>query len=284
MYTDALNTGPSSVLRRAAIGLLLVGGMPVSASEESAGTLVLEPAEDGPVFTYRGRRGPEFWGGLDPSWTTCAQGEAQSPIDISGTTRRRLSGPVFDYAPSEIQVLNNGHTVEFLYHAGSSLTVDRNLYEVAQFHFHTPSEHSLRGGAQFPVEMHIVHRDTQGRLAVVGVMIREGSRNPALPNTRRWGQLLPREPGVVYELEGHIDLGALLPADTRNYRYRGSLTTPPCSEDVLWILMAEPIEVSRGQLSELREALSQLQFASRSGTNNRPTQPRNGRAIALDPR
>ena len=258
MLWEALKTRPALMLRSAAFGLLLIGGIPVSANEESVGTVVLEPAEDGPVFTYRGQRGPRFWGQLDPSWTTCEQGE--------------------------VQVLNNGHTVEFLYQGGSSLTVDRNLYEVAQFHFHTPSEHSVRGGAQFPVEMHIVHRDAQGRLAVVGVMIREGNRNSALPNTRRWGQLLPREPGMVYELEEGIDLGALLPADKRNYRYRGSLTTPPCSEDVLWIVMAAPIEVSRGQLRELREALSQLQFASRTGTNNRPTQPRNGRAIALDPR
>lgn len=282
MIWEAYRKRSSSTLRASALGLLVAGAVPAAAQDAVMGTLILEPPEEGTAFAYRGRRGPAFWGELDPDWTLCGNGTAQSPVDISGARRKRLRGPQFDYRPSEIQVLNNGHTVEFVYQGGSTLRVGRDEFEVLQFHFHTPSEHTLDGGANYPVEMHIVHRDARGELAVVAVMLREGERSRALPSARSWGQILPREPGVVYELTEMVDLGALLPSNTSNYRYRGSLTTPPCSQGVTWLVMTESIEVSAGQLRELREALSQLQFASQIGTNNRPTQALNGREIVFD--
>ena len=108
------------------------------------------------------------------------------------------------------------------------------------------------------------------------------SHHPGLPGARVLGQVLPREESVVHELERIVDAAALLPARRKSFRYRGSLTTPPCSEEVTWVVMAEPVRVSPGQLRELRQALEQLRFASRTGSNNRPTQPLNGRRVALD--
>lgn len=269
-------------MRAIVLPVLCTGGEALA--EGAEGKVILEARSDETVFTYRGRRGPDFWSSLDADWRTCGEGEAQSPIDISGARGRNLADPHFDYRPSRIQVVNNGHTVEFVYEAGSSMRIGKRVYDVAQFHFHTPSEHTFRGGAHFPIEMHIVHKDAQGRIAVVGVMLREGKRNPALPDARRWGQLLPREEGVVYELEQTIDVGALLPDDHRSYRYSGSLTTPPCSEHVRWLVMSDPIEVSKGQLRELRQALNELKYGGTSGTNNRPTQPLNGRVLRFDRR
>lgn len=272
------------IMRRTAcaISLAVLAATAGVQAQTTDGVVVLKERGDETVFNYRAGRGPGTWAELDDAWSACGEGESQSPIDISGAAVRNLPDPEFDYKPSKIEVLNNGHTVEFVYDQGSALHIGRSSYEVAQFHFHTPSEHSFRGGAHFPVEMHIVHKDPVGRIAVVAVMLREGERNRALPNARRWGQMLPREEGLVYELQESVDLGALLPDDRRTYRYSGSLTTPPCSEEVRWLVMAQPIEVSRSQLGELRQALNQLKFASAKGTNNRPTQPLNGRRLRLD--
>ena len=254
-------------------------GAPVLAVE---GTVHLEPREDGTVFGYRGNRGPAFWGDLDPAWSECKEGSAQSPVDLGQSRRRNLPGPEFHYQRSRIEVLNNGHTIEFKYDPGSQLRLGEDVFELTQFHFHTPSEHTFAGGANFPVEMHLVHSDPGGRLAVVGLMLIEGEHNPALPFGRRFGQLMPREEGVTYELAESVDVGALLPESRASFRYRGSLTTPPCSELVMWLVLEQPIELSGGQLHELREALNQLKYGSGEGNNNRPTQPLNGRSVSYD--
>ena len=246
------------------------------------GSVLLDPRGAETAFTYRGRRGPAFWAKLDSEWSKCAEGTSQSPIDVTGRQSESLPGIRFDYKPSPIRVLNNGHTVEFVYQAGSFLHLGERAFELIQFHFHTPSEHTFHGGAHFPVELHLVHKDESGAIAVVGIMLVEGERNRATFGGRLLGQMLPREPGMIHEFNETIDAGELLPEQLANYRYRGSLTTPPCSEQVHWVVLRDPAEMSANHLQELRQALNQLQFASGTGTNNRPTQPLNGRSVLFD--
>lgn len=266
---------------------LLLSGLlaaPTFAKDAGAmkGSVLLEPRGTETAFAYRGKRGPDLWGELDSEWSECAEGTAQSPIDFAGRQSENLPGVRFDYKPSPIRVLNNGHTVEFTYQPGSFLHLGERAFELIQFHFHTPSEHTFYGGAHFPVEMHLVHKDASGAIAVVGVMLVEGKRNPATFGGRLLGQMLPREEGMIHEFDETVDAGELLPEQLANYRYRGSLTTPPCSEQVHWVVLRKPAEVSTNQLQELRQALNQLQFASGTGTNNRPTQPLNGRSVLYD--
>lgn len=256
----------------------------VISAQEINGTIVLEPEESGPVFGYDGPIGPEFWAELDSAWATCRSGRQQSPINIKArrAVPARIRDIQFGYHPTAVNVLNNGHTVEVNYDSGSSISFGKVDYELLQFHFHSPSEHTFEGGAQFEAEMHLVHRSDDDRLAVVAVLINEGEENPAIPDVRRMNQALPKAEGLKYFLGVEFNVEDLLPVDRRPYVYRGSLTTPPCSEEVLWLVLRKPIEMSREQIATLNEALDNLAFASAAGTNNRPAQPLNGRIVRVD--
>lgn len=273
------------ILSASMIFAILFGLAPVALAASLEGEIELEPAEHETVFGYSGSIGPAFWGELDDAWALCADGLEQSPIDIRALAAQMHDGDdlTVDYHASPIEFVNNGHTVQMNYEPGSSITLGGEEYELLQFHFHTPSEHTLGGGATFPLELHLVHRSTSGELAVIGVMIREGELNRALPSTRRLRQYLPTAEGVVIHIgERSLNAAGLLPDDLTSYRYGGSLTTPPCSEGVRWIVLATPIELSRGQVRAIRNALGQLAYASAEGTNARPTQPLNGRTVELD--
>ncbi len=171
------------------------------------------------------------------------------------------------YHDTTLEILNNGHTVEDDYHDGGTLTVDGHEYKLAQFHFHSPSEHTF-DGKHAPMEMHLVHKDAAGKLAVIGVMIQEG---PAQPELALLWQHLPTAPGRTEEVEGvMVNATRLLPGSLASYRYSGSLTTPPCSEEVAWFVLQEPIQASADQIAAFRKVIH---------GNNRPTQPLNDRGI-----
>ncbi len=227
-------------------------------------------------WSYEGPTGPDHWGELSKEFALCADGSSQSPIDIADSliSEQDLQDIEFFYNRSELAVLNNGHTIEVEYQYGSYIDLDEYIYDLVQFHFHAPSEHTLNG-VQFAMEMHLVHRNIFGELAVVGVMIREGEANERFEEL--WANL-PREAGQVIEAEEEINADDLLPEARMTYRYAGSLTTPPCSEGVRWNLMAEPIELSREQIALFKEVLS----SSCCPHNNRPVQPLNDRKILLD--
>jgi carbonic anhydrase len=202
----------------------------------------------------------EPWGG------TCASGREQSPINLhaAGGFAPKLE---FEYWPSRTRLINNGHTVQLEYDPGSALTVDGVRYALVQMHFHHPSEHTLDGtGAA--LELHLVHKSADGKLAVVGVLLREGAAN-------RWLEAvlhaLPSE-GERAELDARINAADLLPASRRVFAYRGSLTTPPCSEGVSWFVMQSPSEISADQLAP---------FARLYPDNHRPPVPLNGRSVTL---
>jgi len=245
------------------------------------------PAPADPEWHYDGPEGPEHWGTLSPKFTACAQGRSQSPIDIvdpvvgtgSLETETNLLPGALRIAHHEhvADGINNGHTIQINYEGGDTLTMGDEPFELVQYHFHDPSEHTVRGRS-FPMEMHMVHRARSGKLAVIGVFIEQGAHNAAFDPI--WNNL-PMQKGVeTHYPHVNVDVDQLLPASRASYRYDGSLTTPPCSEGVRWIVMTTPIQLSAGQIKT---------FAALIHDNNRPTQPLNERpvlaeAISIEPR
>jgi carbonic anhydrase len=225
---------------------------------------------------YEGKIGPEHWGDLDESFERCATGRAQSPIDLSTSSPASLPGIEFHYDPiSTRQVFNNGHTIEVEVEPGSAITVGGKTYELQQFHWHAPSEHSVQKGARYDMELHLVHRDGAGELAVVGVLVRRGRHHRAL---RPIWDVLPRGEGEEREVEVELTDEDLLPPNRAHFRYPGSLTTPPCTEGVRWHVLEHPVEMSNAQVNKFLRALNR----SCCLENARPTQPLNGRPVIKD--
>lgn len=219
-------------------------------------------------WAYGGAGGPEAWAHLSPEFATCGSGLRQSPIDIRGGVRVDLEPVRFDYRPSSFNVLDNGHTVQVNVGAGNSIEVMGRRYELQQFHFHRPSEERI-DGRQFDMVVHLVHRDVEGRLAVVAVLLERGSAQPLVQAV--WNHLpLERGEADAVAVTTPLDLDQLLPRDRRYYTYMGSLTTPPCSEGVLWMVMAQPVPVSEAQIDV---------FARLYPMNARPIQSASGRLI-----
>ncbi|MEZ5833816.1 MAG: carbonic anhydrase [Dongiaceae bacterium] len=217
-------------------------------------------------WAYDGEAGPKNWGELSADFKVCSLGMEQTPIDLKGTVRAEtgLVEPAFKQMP--LTILNNGHTVQVNCASGSRTLISGLPFELAQFHFHHPSEHLLSGRA-FELELHFVHKSSEGQLAVLGVFIREGQENAALAPI--WSAM-PREVGEPQQIDALVDPAALLPAERKYFRYKGSLTTPPCSEGVLWTVFKDPIEASSGQIR---------QFAELFPANARPVQSLNSRFL-----
>jgi carbonic anhydrase len=196
----------------------------------------------------------------------CALGKRQSPIDIRDGIKVALDPVLFDYKPSAFRVVDNGHTVQVNVAAGNAINVMGRRYELVQFHFHRPSEERIDGRA-FDMVAHLVHKDAEGRLAVVAVLLDKGSAQPVVQQV--WNNL-PLEKGDEVAARQQIDLNQLLPEARGYFTYMGSLTTPPCSEGVLWMVMKQPVQVSDYQIAV---------FSRLYPMNARPVQPANGRLI-----
>ncbi|MDG6778395.1 carbonic anhydrase family protein [Thiomicrorhabdus sp. zzn3] len=227
-------------------------------------------AEHPPHWGYSGAIGPKYWGELSSEFATCKTGRNQSPIDLRDQHALGTQGlPELDIAYKEVplKILNNGHAVQVNYPLGSYIKVGGHRYELIQYHFHTPSEHHKEGFA-YPMEMHLVHRDGDGNIAVLGILFQEGEENPYLNG------LLKRLPKEVGKEQIHTDLKLnpvhFLPPNTEFYKYSGSLTTPPCSEGVYWMVFKHPIEASALQIQKINELL---------GENARPVQPIYSRSL-----
>jgi carbonic anhydrase len=228
-------------------------------------------AASGPVhWEYTGHGGQHHWGELSADYTACVDGSAQSPIDIRDPRLADLVDIVFDWAPGAAVVANNGHTIQVNFAgAAGSVSIDGKRFDLLQFHFHRPSEHTV-DGKTFAMEYHFVHKAADGQLAVVGVLVEEGAENAGLQPVFA---SMPAEAGASAQLATVLDPSALLPGDLRTYRYAGSLTTPPCSEGVRWNLVKAPVTVSAAQV----ESFKKLYFF-----NARYPQPQNGREVYLD--
>ena len=220
-------------------------------------------------WSYEGATGPQAWGSMKPDFNVCAIGKRQSPINIEESAT--LQGPAeplkFNYQPSSGTVVNNGYTIQVDLNGDNYITVRGSEYKLLQFHFHHPSEERINYKASAMVA-HLVHKNAEGQFAVVAVLLDPGAAN-ALIN-KVW-TYMPLDSGDRVRVPaGLIDMNEILPADQRYYQFMGSLTTPPCSEGVLWMVLKAPVAIGREQI----KLFSQL-FPN----NSRPVQPINGRAV-----
>ena len=203
---------------------------------------------------------------MKPEFANCSGGKRQSPIDIREGIKVALDPVSFDYQAAAFRVLDNGHTIQVNVAPGSGIEVMGQRYELLQFHFHRPSEERV-DGRQYDMVAHFVHKSLEGRLAVVAVLLERGAVQPLLQQV--WANL-PLEKGDEVRARGTLDLNQLLPADRAYFTYMGSLTTPPCSEGVLWMVLKQPVQVSPEQVAV---------FARLYPMNARPLQSAAGRLI-----
>lgn len=217
-------------------------------------------------WAYSGEGGPNNWAKLTSEFSTCA-GKNQSPINLTAFIEADLKPIKFAYAPGSNEILNNGHTIQVNYAEGSSITIDGIRFSLKQFHFHVPSENQVKGKS-YPMEVHLVHADKDGNLAVVAVMFVEGKENKLLAQI--WPQM-PHSAGEKHALSSSVSATGLLSSNRDYYRFNGSLTTPPCSEGVRWLVMKKPITASKDQIEAFAHAMHH--------PNNRPIQPVNARAV-----
>ena len=219
-----------------------------------------------PHWEYEGPGGPENWAKLDPKNTVCATGNRQSPIDIKDGIRVDLEPILFNYWPSTFRIVDDGHTVQVEV-GNAAIALNGKTYQLVQFHFHRPSEEKI-DGRRFDMVVHLVHKSGDGQLAVVAVLLERGVENPFIQTL--WNHLPLEKNQPVSPPAVQIDLNALLPASRNYYAYMGSLTMPPCSEGVLWLVLKQPVQMSQ----------EQLDIFSRLYRNNiRPIQPTAGRLI-----
>ncbi|MEN3274682.1 MAG: carbonic anhydrase [Massilia sp.] len=217
-------------------------------------------------WDYEGEFGPENWGKINPAWSQCGTGKRQSPIDIRDGMKVDLAEIDFNYGPSSFTEIDNGHTVQVNVGSGNFMTVGPETYELVQFHFHRPSEERINGkGTEMVV--HLVHRGAGGKLAVVAVLLERGKANEAIQTV--WNNI-PLEKGQLGAPGLEIDPLELLPNQREYYTYMGSLTTPPCTENVLWMVMKQPMTASPAQMAL---------FSRLYPLNARPVQASEGRMV-----
>lgn len=214
---------------------------------------------EGEHWTYEGSHGPAYWGGLDPASRVCATGSQQSPIAIGSSIEAQLPSLEFAWARQADTIVNNGHTIQVNFEDGGTLKAGSERYSLVQFHFHHPSEH-LIGSKGFPMEAHFVHRGAPGSLAVAGVLMTAGKPNPVFA---RIAAAMPPTESAPVKADPNIDPNGLLPAKRGYFQYSGSLTTPPCSETVEWMLLIDPVEVDEADMAA---------FAKLYPDNARPVQ------------
>jgi carbonic anhydrase len=217
-------------------------------------------------WSYDGEEGPTHWGKLNPAWAQCDSGKRQSPIDIHDGIKVDLEPIKFNYKPVHFKVIDDGHTIRVDLEPGNHFTLTGHTYELKQFHFHRPSEEHVNGKG-FQMVVHLVHKSDQGKLAVVSLLVDEGVANGIVQTV--WNDL-PLERNEPVVPTGTIDLSQLLPTVRDYYTYMGSLTTPPCTEGVLWMVMKQPIKMSAQQIGI---------FARLYPMNARPVQSNDGRII-----
>jgi carbonic anhydrase len=222
-------------------------------------------------WDYGPEHGPAHWASLEPEFSKCDSGERQSPIDLpQSATEAATDPPVrleIDRREHAAEVTNNGHTIQVDEAGADILTIGDEAYSLVQYHFHSPSENTV-GGQYLPMEMHLVHKSAAGGLAVLAVFIQEGAENPSFAPV--WTHLRKEKGHVSLKHAAVVD--KILPTDWTIWRFDGSLTTPPCSEGVKWLVFREPISLSAQQIAAFRSVID---------GNNRPTQPLQGRPVSM---
>ncbi|MBH0779277.1 carbonic anhydrase family protein [Nocardia sp. NEAU-351] len=240
----------------------------LSACGSPDGRSDVEPTPAPPHWDYDAD-GPDHWADIDNRYTVCGRGAEQSPIDLADhapvDSRDHID---IDYGPvASVELVNTGHTVQANLPEGSPhrIVVGGRAFTLTQFHFHAPSEHTI-DGVGTAMELHLVHRDAAGGLAVLAVLLTEGPNSPfasVLTDLPRAGEK---------RTLGPVDPRTFLPGDRTQFRYAGSLTTPPCTEGVAWTVLHNPVTVAAAEIERYRALFPHT---------NRPAQPRNGRSVVL---
>ena len=256
------------------LGLALLLPSPIMAAEslnnQTARTNGVTSNDQHAHWDYLGVENPSHWGMLSKEYKTCEAGDRQSPINITmthhGDHQQKLE---FHYQTSQLHEMNNGHTIQVSHVSGCRIDLNDHKYKLRQFHFHAPSEHHIEGKA-FPMEMHLVHQDEKGHVLVLAVMMETDAPQPVLSKLWKW---LPAQTGQEVSIPLELSLTDILPTNTHHYTYSGSLTTPPCTEGVQWIVLKEPMHVTQQDVD---------QFVQIIGHNARPIQPLRDRHIDED--
>ncbi|MEH6577965.1 MAG: carbonic anhydrase family protein [Amphritea sp.] len=228
---------------------------------------VLANAGSNTHWEYSGKAGPKHWGELNEAFEACSSGLNQSPVNLRGFIESDLNTVSFNYQTGGKDVVNNGHAVQVNYAPGSTIELDNHTFELKQFHFHSPSENQI-DGKSYPMEAHLVHADKAGNLAVISVMFEENEANSTIGKV--WSQM-PENEGGKEMLSAAVAVDGILPANRDYYRFNGSLTTPPCSEGVLWLVMKQSVTASKAQIEKFSRVLEHA--------NNRPIQALNSRSV-----
>lgn len=224
-------------------------------------------ADEGTHWGYTGHESPEKWGELSPNYALCSSGKNQSPIDVVDTISGELPALNLDYKAVKAEIVNNGHTIQVNFKDDANkLSLNGNTFTLKQFHFHTPSENRIQGKS-FPLEVHFVHADSNNNLAVLGLLYEVGAENAQLSPV--WAAM-PKEAGQPIALKAQINPAEMLPEALDYYRFNGSLTIPPCSEGVNWLLLKNTVSASEAQVKAIEAIM---------GNNSRPPQAVNARVI-----
>jgi carbonic anhydrase len=248
-------------MRFPALAVLVLGLATLAAAQTTA-----PPTAN---WSYEGKTGPLEWGKLDPAYKACSKGHEQSPIDIRGAHLNKALQPIeFHYIAGPVTLENNGHTVIVHVDPGSYIVAGGVRYELVQFHFHHPGEESVKGKLS-DMDIHLVHKSADGKLAVIAVRLSEDLGRPNATLATLW-QHLPKTAGTTAKITDMVNPGGLLPADRGYWTYTGSLTAPPCTEGVRWFVFEEDLSVSRDQWRA---------FAAIYKVNSRPLQDTHGRRI-----
>lgn len=216
---------------------------------------------------YQGESAPDKWYTLEPNFATCKIGNEQSPIDIVDAKDAKASLTI-SYGESPVKIINNGHTIQLNYVGKGFIVSNGNTYKLVQMHWHSDSEHSI-GGKKFPLEVHLLHKSDDGKLAIIGILFKEGAENTFLKKV--WTEL-PATESPEIEVKANYNPNELFPKQRAYFQYSGSLTTPPCLEGVEWYVIKEPMTASKEQIAQFKAIFS---------NNARPVQPINARELKL---
>jgi carbonic anhydrase len=247
-------------MRFSAFAALALGVAALSATQIAAQTA---------NWGYQGKTGPLVWGKLDPAYQACSKGHEQSPLDIRGAHLNKALAPIeFHYIAGPVRLENDGHTIVAHVNPGSYIVAGGVRYELVEFDFHHPGEQAVKGKLS-DMDVHLLHRSADGKLAVVAVRLMEDAGNPNAVLAALWPHL-PITAGATEKVQEMVSAGGLLPADRGYWTYTGSLTAPPCTEGVRWFVLEQELSLSRDQLRA---------FAVLFRVNTRGLQEAHGRRI-----
>lgn len=243
-------------------------------TEHSSGSQPAAAGAHQTHWSYEGETSPEHWAELDELFAPCEVGKTQSPVNIEHTKvqeNAKLKPIEVHYKPSKVSLVNNGHTIQAdLQNADNHIVVEGKTYTLKQFHFHLPSEHEV-DGQHTDMELHFVNKSDDGKTAVLGILIKQGTENAEL--NKLWSHIPTEASEEAVEISEDFDMNKLLPQDLHSFRYQGSLTTPPCTEGVQWIVLEQTVPWSKKQIDTFKAIFAH---------DNRPVQPLGDRKVEVD--